>query len=466
MSSAKLSVDYFKSLLGDENVLIKKEDTKEYESDWTNCSNSDSLCVLFPKTTIQVSKTLEYCSKNNLTVVPSGGRTGMAGGAVSFAGQVVLSLAKMNKIIDIDPVGMVAKVEAGVSTQDLQEEARRHGLFYGVDLGARGSCHLGGNINTNAGGLKYIRYRGTREQVLGLETVLANGEVLDLNRSLHKNNTGYNLAQLFVGSEGTLGIVTKATLRLYPQPKALELSCLGVESFKDILNLLHLSHEFNLHLTAFEFFSKKALSKVRNQFSIREPFSEDYPYFVLVEVEDVGAQNNLDSFLEKAFEKGFCRDGVRASSSEESSSLWSLRENITESLAVSGFVRKNDICLEINKLDEFVIEINLLAKKFSKIDLVLFGHVGDGNLHVNYHSNKGSCNKEDFLEHAIEMEKEVFRQVSAFGGSISAEHGVGILKKDDLHFTCSELEISIMRGIKQVFDPKGILNPGKIFDAK
>ncbi|MBI2602500.1 MAG: FAD-binding oxidoreductase [Deltaproteobacteria bacterium] len=464
MKVTKKNIDDLEAILGPSHVLKDPKQVQEYSKDWSKPQETFASCVLLPNHTEEISKILAYCQKHQIPVVPSGGRTGLAAGAVAKQGEVILSLGRLNKVLNVDPVGLTVEVEAGVTTQALQEAVAKESLFYAVDLGARGSSQIGGNLATNAGGLKFIRYGGTREQVLGLEVVLAGGQVLNLNRALRKNNAGYPLMYLFVGSEGTLGVITRATLKLSKKPRELTLACVGVETFPKVVDLLALSHQSNMSVTALEFFSDLAVGKVLISFSgLKLPFAERFPYYALIEIEEDLSSLSMEQFLETAFEKELIRDAVLASSSQEFRDLWALRENITESLS-HGYVRKNDISLSIKDLCVFFEKVNkTLEKKDPKIEVVMFGHIGDGNVHVNYSADR-LVDHDTFIKEAQLLERRIFSIVHELKGSISAEHGIGLLKKDDLKLVCEELEISYMKGIKQLFDPKGIMNPGKIFD--
>ena len=461
-------LDYFRKVVGESYVLTEPEKLAPYAKDWTSLKGSPSACIL-PRTAAEVSKVLSHCSQRLIPVVPSGGRTGLAGGAVPLNGEVVISLSRMNSILEVDEAGLSITVEAGAITQEIQQVARTYGLFYAVDLAAKGSCQIGGNIATNAGGLKLIRYGGTREQVLGLEVVLADGKILDLNYNLVKNNTGYDLKHLFIGSEGTLGIVTKATLKLSQQPRELELTCLGVESFEHITQILTLVNKKGVKPTAFEFFTAAALKIVLTaKTSCRDPFKESYPFYVLIECEKEitkDGSNVLENLSEDIFAGGLAQDGVVATTSSEFRELWSLRELISESVAASGHVRKNDISLPISRLADFCARLELILQNTSSfVTMVLFGHIGDGNLHLNYVGDR-SISFEEFSRLARTVEQEVFALCQAFRGSISAEHGIGLTKKNDLHFSRGPDEIALMMAIKRMLDPKNIMNAGKIFDS-
>lgn len=460
------AIEHFKALVGPTNVLLKPEDLKAWGADWTKVFEPKPMCIVLPATTAEVAQVLSYCNTNQLAVTPSGGRTGLCAGAVASEGEVVVNLHRMNKILEVDAVGLTITTEAGVTTEALQMAAKEVGLFFPLDLAAKGSCHIGGNIATNAGGVKLIRYGGTREQVLGLETVLANGDVLDMNVALRKNNSGYDLKHLFIGSEGTLGIVTKAVLRLMPKPKNLQLAIMAVESFTDIPKILQAANLDGVTITAFEFFTQVAHKIVLKHLpGARTPFQETANFYVLLEVEQMGETPVMESLLEKLFEGGLITDATIAANSTQFKEFWGLRENITESLSAHGQVRKNDISLAIDKLEGFVAALENLLKTMQPKDmeLVLFGHIGDGNLHINYVSPKSRDSK-DFQSSARAIEENIFALLTDFKGSISAEHGIGLTKKKDLHFTRTKDEVEWMRKTKKMWDPVGILNPGKIFD--
>ena len=463
----KNHVEAFQGFVGIEYVSTDADKCDQYAKDWTRQSSTHASCVVFPKSTREVSDLLKYCNEHSLKVVPSGGRTGLAGGAVATKGEVVLSLDRMNKIESIDRVGMVARVEAGVSCEALQQAALDNDLFFALDLASKGSCQLGGNIATNAGGLKLIRYGGAREQVLGIEAVLADGTILDMNYSLRKNNTGLDLKQMFISTEGTLGVVTRATLRLQPKPNDLLLSFFAVDSFEKIARLVELCNEHRMSPTAFEFFSNDALEVVeRFHKNLHSPFSERTAYYVLLEFDSYGHKSDvyLEPFAATALESEIANDAVIASSSAQFKNLWALRENISESVAQNGHVRKNDISLPIEDLKSFVEDLDKIVKKAPKeIQLIIFGHIGDGNLHINYIAPK-SMDIQQFHAMARKVEEEVFALLPKYRGSISAEHGIGLLKKKDLKFSRSPEEILWMKKIKALFDPKETLNPGKIFD--
>jgi glycolate oxidase subunit GlcD len=466
MALTEQSIKFLKQTVGDQYFISDPTELKSLGCDWTKIYQPNPVAAVLPRTREDISAILSHCSEHGIAVVPSGGRTGLAGGAVASQQELVISMTRMNSILDIDSTSLTAEVEAGVTTQALQEAVSAKGVFFPVDLAAKGTSQIGGNIATNAGGLKLIRYGGMREQVLGLEVVLGNGDILDLNTSLRKNNTGYDLKQLFIGSEGTLGIVTKATLKLTTQPKCFKLVCIGIDSSDKITTVLERCHLARIVVTAFEFFTSLAHELVLEQFSqLTTPFDTRYPYYVLLEVEQSTDDDaELNGFLEGLFEDEIVVNAVVAQSSAEFDALWALRENITESLAAYGHVRKNDISVPTNTLSHFVAKLNqILGLSDNKIKIVLFGHVGDGNIHINYVAKKDDYLFADFNRDARLVEKKIFDLIKDFKGSISAEHGIGLLKVDDLKFSRTDAEIKMMRSIKRIFDPKMILNPGKIF---
>lgn len=453
------------AIVGDSHVVTDQKELENLGKDWTKLFPVCPSLAVLPHTTDEVSKIMAYCHERKYPVVPSGGRTGLAAGAVASEGEIVISLGRMNRILKVDAVGLSIEAEAGVTTQALQEAADHAGFFFPLDLAAKGSSHIGGNVATNAGGLKLIRYGGTREQILGLEVVLANGQILDMNYALRKNNTGYDLKQLFIGAEGTLGIVTKTTVKMVAKPRNVQLACLGVDSFTAVLEVMKEINLCGLQVTAFEFFTRQAHEVVLKNFKqMKSPFEQRAEIYVLLEVEEgVGGRGLLEPFLESLLEKELISDGVLAQSSTEFRDLWSLRENITESIQATGHVRKNDIALPLDQLGNYIAEmLDVVAQGDKEVQVLLFGHLGDGNLHLNYVGNF-SMDVKDFQRKARAIEEGVFALLPKYRGSISAEHGIGMLKKHDLHFSRNEVEISLMKSIKQLLDPSNILNPGKIF---
>ncbi|MBK8215581.1 MAG: FAD-binding oxidoreductase [Myxococcales bacterium] len=443
---------------------VEPEDLATYGRDWTRVYEPRPSLVAFPRSRDEVSRLLALANLHGVPVVPSGGRTGLAGGAVAKDGEVVLSLEKMRHMDPVDVVGATVRVEAGAVTQVVHEHCAPFGLTWPVDFASKGSSHVGGNIATNAGGVKVIRYGLTRTWVLGLEVVLANGEVLELNGALEKNNTGTDLRQLFIGSEGTLGVVTAATLKLTKLPGKLTVALFATPSLANVLRLFAKVRTGPFTLSAYEFFTAECLARLERHRKVRAPFADGSPFYVLVELEHTD-EASLEAFVSSVFDEGIVTDGVLAQHEGDARALWELREGISESLSATGLPHKNDISLPIAALEPFCEKLgSVFAERYPGWEICLFGHVGDGNLHVNVMKPDG-LEKAAFLAKTKEADADLFTLVAAHGGSVSAEHGIGLLKKAALGYTRSPAEIERMRAIKKAFDPNGILNPGKVLDA-
>ncbi len=439
-------------------------DLTEYGRDWTRTFEPAPSAVVFPKSTEEVAALLALCHEHEVKVVPSGGRTGLAGGAVAAQGELVLSLCKMNRMGPVDAAAQTVRVQAGAVTQAVHQHAAASGLTWPIDLAAKGSSQIGGNIATNAGGVKVIRYGLTRQWVLGLQVVTAAGQVLELNGALEKNNTGYDLRQLFIGSEGTLGVITEATLKLTRLPGELSVLLFAVTDLSAVLRLFREARRGPLTIMAFEFMSRRCIERVRQHRGLRDPLAApEAGCYVLIEVERLG-EDSVDEWLAKVVHEGLVLDGTVAQAQGKRDELWALREGISETLSATGLPHKNDIALPIVNLETFCGEMDqFFAERYPGWEVFLFGHIGDGNLHVNVMKPEG-MDKAAFLLRAKEVDAELFALVRRHGGSISAEHGIGLLKKPYLCFSRTEAELHIMRGIKRTLDPRGILNPGKLFD--
>jgi len=453
-----------KTIVGSENVSTDQNDLNTYGVDWTKAFTPKPSAVVFPQSTQQVMALMKFASKEKIPVVPSGGRTGLSGGAVATQGEIVLSLQKMNRIFEVNTTANTLRCEAGVVTETIQKACEEKGKYFPIDFASKGSSHIGGNIATNAGGVKVVRYGLTREWVLGLTVITAQGERLDLNGALIKNNTGYDLRQLFIGSEGTLGIITECILKITEPPKGLIVELFALESIDAILGLFALAREKGIVLTAYEFFGQFEMDLVARNRGLKSPFQGKHPFYALMEMEQCGEgpQKLLDGLIEAAFEKGLIVDGVQAQTSAQASEIWSFREGIAEAVSAYAVPHKNDISLPVMKIPAFMKEFKTLCQKiYPGFEIALFGHIGDGNIHVNVMKPKDMDSRQ-FFKHAHEADSETYALVQKFGGSISAEHGIGLTKKDFLHFSRSAEELHYMRLIKKAFDPQGILNPGKI----
>lgn len=377
-------------------------------------------------------------------------------------GELVLSLERMRRMAPVDLLGATVRVQAGTVTEAVHAHAAEHGLTWPVDFASKGSSQVGGNLATNAGGVNVVRYGLTRQWVLGLEVVLATGQVLELGGALEKNNTGIDLRQLFIGSEGILGVITEATLKLTRLPERLDVLLFALGSLADVLRLFREARTSGLVLSAYEFFTDQCVARLLRHRKLRSPFAEEHPFYVLVEVEGADPQH-LERWTSSLF--GIVRDGVLAQHASQARELWELREGISESLSATGLPHKNDVALPIASLEAFCADLtDLFARRYPDWEVVLFGHIGDGNLHINVMKPDG-LDKEAFLARTKEADHELFALVQKHRGSISAEHGIGILKKPYLGYTRSQEELRLMRALKGVFDPHGILNPGKVVDA-
>ena len=455
----------FEPILGAERCLTDTASAEQYGTDWTKVWEPAPSVVLLPETLEEVQAIVRAANEHGVALVPSGGRTGLSAGAVAAKGEAVVAMDRMNKVLSYNPFDRAVKVQAGVITQQLQEFAEEKGLFYPVDFASAGSSQIGGNIGTNAGGIKVIRYGMTREWVSGLTVVTGKGDVLELNNGLMKNATGYDLRHLFIGSEGTLGIIVDATIQLARQPENLTALVLGVNTFDDIMKVLH-AFQQKLDLTAFEFFSDKAMAHVLAH-GVPEPFAERTPFYCLLEFEQTSeavGETAMELFSH-CLEEGWVLDGVMSQSLQQLDQLWQLRERISESIAPHT-PYKNDISVTVSQVPEFVAAVDKVVQEaYPDFDIVWFGHIGDGNMHLNILKPE-SLPKEEFFERCNEVSKWVFEIVAKHKGSISAEHGVGMTKKPYLGYSRSEAEIAYLKAIKAAFDPNHIMNPGKLFDKE
>ncbi len=434
------------------------QDTKVYGQDWTRFATVACAGVFFPKTIQQVQEIVRCANRLNFKLVPSGGRTGYSGGAVASENEFVLSMDKMRKIIDFNADDAQVTVQAGVITEQLQNFAQQKGLFYPVDFASSGSSQIGGNIATNAGGIRVLRYGLTRNYVAGLTIVTAGGEVLSLNHGLVKNATGYDLRHLIIGSEGTLAIIVEATLQLIKPPVEQSVMLLALNSMDAVMRVFSLAKE-SLTLSAYEFFTDIALKHVCQHRQLEKPFADTAPCYVLCEFDE--DEPAVMAFFEAGMENGDIVDGVISQSREQAAQFWQYREGISESIAhFSPY--KNDIAVKVSAVPEFMQKLNVLvAKYYPQFELVWFGHIGDGNLHLNIIKPQ-TLSIAEFKAECETVNQHVYGLIQAMNGSISAEHGVGMIKKPFLSYSRSEAEIQLMRGMKNVFDPKNILNPGKL----
>jgi FAD/FMN-containing dehydrogenase len=456
-------IETLKSLVEPGKVLTDAESLEAFGKDWTKHFAPAPQAIVFPKSIEQVQAIVRWANEHKVALVPSGGRTGLSAAAVAANGEVVVSFDYMNQILDFNEFDRTVVCQPGVVTEQLQNFAEEQGLYYPVDFASAGSSQIGGNIGTNAGGIKVIRYGMTRNWVAGIKVVTGTGELLELNKDLIKNATGYDMRQLFIGAEGTLGFVVEATMRLDRAPQNLTAMVLGAADFDSIMPVLH-AFQSKLDLTAFEFFSDKALAKVMARGDVPPAFETDCPFYALLEFEastEEVANAALETF-EHCVEQGWVLDGVMSQSEQQLQNLWKLREYISETIS-HWTPYKNDISVTVSKVPAFLHDIDeIVGKHYPDFEIVWFGHIGDGNLHLNILKPE-SLTKDEFFGKCATVNKWVFEIVQKYNGSISAEHGVGMTKRDYLHYSRSAAEIGYMKAIKAVFDPNGIMNPGKIF---
>jgi FAD/FMN-containing dehydrogenase len=452
-------------ILPEDRFSTDPSDLKTYGRDWTKVYDPNPSLICFPQSTNEVSLLLKFCFDHSLAVVPSGGRTGLAGGAVAANGEIVLSLERMRKFGNVDTLAQTVWCEAGVVTEAVHEHTKAQGLTWPIDFASKGSSTVGGNIATNAGGVKVIRYGLTRNWVLGLTVVLMTGETLHLNGSLEKNNTGLDLRQIFIGTEGIYGVITEAILKLSALPKESDVFLFALESLPKVFDLFATTRKSGFVVNAYECLSNECLGVVLKHRKLTSPFQAAHPQYVLLEVERPETANgkaDLEGWLGTLFERELVQDAVLAQSPKEAQNLWAMREGISESLAHEGLLHKHDISLPIDRLQAFIEEWTAdLEINYPGLKPYIFGHIGDGNLHVNLMKPE-AMEVLQFRALCAKADEQMFTWIQGYEGSVSAEHGIGLLKKHLLKYSRSELEVNLMRDFKKTFDSKNLLNPGKI----
>lgn len=453
-------VRHTEAFFSQEQIKLARDDLDYWGRDWTRSFEVAPLAIVFPTSTEQVVELVQVANAEGYRLVPSGGRTGLSGGCVASNHEVVVSFDRMNRILGFNSVDRLVLCQAGVVTAQLQQFAVEQGLFYPVDFASSGSSQIGGNIATNAGGIRVIRYGLTRDWVAGLKVVTGNGDVVVANQGLIKNATGYDLRHLFIGSEGTLGLIVEAEMQLRAPPEPHRVMVVCVTSLNDLLSILQ-CFQNSLQLSAFEFFSDFAMSKVLKHRGLDRPFSTVTKYYALLEYDESDADVATQAFSE-CVENGWIVDGVLSHSTLQSERLWELRDGITESIAADT-PYKNDISVRISEVPGFLDDVgSVVAKHYPDLEVCWFGHIGDGNLHLNI-LKPPDLEISEFQDRCRAINPLLFELIQKRGGSISAEHGVGLLKRDYLRFSRSKGEIERMKAIKDAFDPNGIMNPGKIF---
>jgi len=469
-------VEKLRGIVGDKGLILDDQGKHPFLTDWRENYLGRALAIVRPATTEEVAAVVKLCAAEKVAIVPQGGNTGMSGGATpqEDGHEIVLSLTRMNRILDIDKVGYTMTVEAGVVLKTIQETAADNDRLFPLSLGAEGSCTIGGNLSTNAGGVQVLHYGNARNLVLGLEVVLPNGEIWNGLRALKKDNTGYDLRDLYLGAEGTLGIVTRAVLKLWPKPKDHATSWSAVPSPQAAVELLsgaYAASEDNV--TSCELMGRQGIDLVLQHIpATADPLSERHDWYVLMEWsstrprrdgDNAGSlREKMEAYLGEAMEKGLVLDAVVAQTEAQSKSLWALRENHTEASKKEGPSIKHDISVAVSQIPSFVPEgLAAMKKALPGCRPLVFGHVGDGNLHFNCQAPAG-WNKAQFAPHIEAISGAIYDLVVGYAGSISAEHGIGRIKLHELEHYRSKIELDTMRTLKRALDPQNIMNPGKV----
>ena len=458
--------DRLRAVVGASRVLTGAADLAPYCTDWRGRYTGKASCVVLPGTTDEVAAVVCICAEAGAPIVPQGGNTGLCGGATPIGGEVVVNLRRMSRIRGIDADNNSITVEAGSTLHAVQEAAKAADRLFPLSLAAEGSATIGGNLATNAGGVQVLRYGNARELTLGLEVVLADGRIWNGLRALRKDNTGYDLKHLFIGAEGTLGLITAATLKLFPRPRAQATAWVAVPDPAAAVGLLaRLRDAAGDNVTAFEIVGRPALELVLKHIpNARDPLVGKPAWQVLIELS--GARDDLSASLEQALQEaaadGLVDDAALAASEAQTAALWALRENVSEAQKIEGVSIKHDIAVPVSRIAEFIARADTaLLKAFPQVRIVCFGHIGDGNLHYNQSKSDVQSNSE-FIAQTDAVNRIVHDLVHELGGSISAEHGLGQLKREEVLRYKSETEMGLMRAVKQALDPRGLMNPGKL----
>ncbi|MRR49400.1 MAG: FAD-binding oxidoreductase [Rhodocyclaceae bacterium] len=454
-------------VVGEAHVLTAPEDTAPYFNDWRGRYGGQGLCVVRPGQASEVADVVRLCAEVGVAIVPQGGNTGLCGGATPRGGEVLVSLARLNRVRALDPENNTITVEAGCTLAQVQEAAAAQGRLFPLSLAAEGTATIGGNLSTNAGGVQVLRYGNARELTLGLEVVLPDGRLWDGLRGLRKDNTGYDLKHLFIGAEGTLGLITAAVLKLFPRPRHEVTAWVAVPSPLEAVALLgRLRAAMGERVSAFEIVGGMAFELVRKHIpNCIAPFQKPHAWQVLIQVDDgqdVGLDTALESILASAMDDGEVLDAVFAKSESQAAALWGLRENVSEAQKIDGISIKHDVAVPVSSIAEFIARADAaLEREFPGIRIVCFGHIGDGNLHYNL-SKAARQDNESFIALTPQVNRMVHDLVNELCGSISAEHGLGQLKREEVKRYKSCVELDLMRSIKQAIDPRGLMNPGKV----
>jgi D-lactate dehydrogenase (cytochrome) len=465
------TVARLKASLGDKGVIADPAGMAPYLAEQRELYQSKARLVLRPSSTAEVASAVKLCAEAGIPIYPQGGNTGLCGGAVASADGVLLSLARLNKVRAIDPVNFTITVEAGCVLAEVQRAAAAADQLFPLSLGAEGSCMIGGNLSTNAGGINVLRYGNMRELTLGLEVVMADGRVWNGLRSLRKNNTGYDLKHLFIGGEGTLGIITAAVLKLFPRPREVETAFLALKRVEDVMALFARAREASGdQLTGFELVPRIGLeTAIKFGEKVADPLPSRHDWYVLLEVsssqKDSGLRAALEDFLSQAMADDLVQDGTLAASAQQAKELWRIRALLAELQTAQGGSIKHDVSVPVSRVADFILAANTaVSARLPGIRPFPFGHVGDGNIHYNLTQPVGA-DKAAYLARWEEFNRIVHDIVIGLGGSISAEHGIGLVKREELAHYAQPLELELMGRIKRAFDPKRIMNPGKLLKS-
>jgi FAD/FMN-containing dehydrogenase len=463
-------LDRLRAIVGERGLIIDTREQQPYVNDWRDQWHGRAAAVVKPANIDELARVVTLLAQARVPMVPQGGNTSMCGGSVpdTSGSQVVINVSRLNRVREVDVANNTMTVEAGCVLANLQEFADQHGRLFPLSLGAEGSCEIGGNLSTNAGGTGVLRYGNARDLVLGLEVVLPDGRIWDGLRALRKDNTGYDLKQLFIGAEGTLGIITAAVLKLFPKPRSIVTALVAMDNPAASVALLsQLRESCGDRVSGFELMSRVCVDLLlRHIPGSRDPLSHRHQWYVLVELSDSAEGNQLETMLQDALEDAaeheIIADAVVASSEAQRKALWKMREDIPEAQKIDGVAIKHDVAVPVSRVPDLIgLAGDALHRRFPGIRIVAFGHVGDGNIHYNCSKDEQQEAKE-FLEQAQEVNHIVYEVVHSLGGSISAEHGLGVLKRDEIKRYKSEIEIGLMRSVKSMLDPHGLMNPGKV----
>ena len=462
-------INKFRKIVGNKNVITDKNDMQKYLKEWRGVYTGVAGAIVKPKSTIEVSNILKFAYKKNISCIPQGGNTGLVGGQIPFnKNHIVISLERLNKIREINPTDQSVTVEAGLILSDLQKKCDENNLIFPLSLASEGSCSLGGNIASNAGGVAVLYYGNTRELVMGLEVVLSDGSIINNLKTLIKDNTGYSIKDLFIGSEGTLGVITAATLKVFPKPKNMYTALLSVDSPKQSIEILnYIRNNLSIPLTAFELMNNFSIELVNKHMDKASIPIEKFKWLILVEFSSIEVSKNekdkIENLLNEILHQNLAKDIFISQSSKQAKDMWYIRESISEAQKKEGGSIKNDISIPINDISKFINNAEKISKKvIPGSRSVIFGHIGDGNIHFNI-SQPVKSDRDKFIKKDKKLRKKINDLTIELNGSISAEHGIGLTKKADLKKYMKK-DVELFKLIKKSFDPKNIMNPGKIID--